>query len=261
MKTHVTQVVVVSRSRWMVGSAGTTRVCWSTYETHATASRPRVTAGPRAAAGWRRADHSLHNTSDVPPRPRRSRRARRRRRRPPRPRRAAHPRPPGAPRRRGHGGRAPHHAPAPHAARARRRAQLGERGRRAHRRRREHGHADAAVARAGRLGAQGADRRPGRSPPPTGRAHARRAPRDGSGRRRRARPHPRAAGAPRRVREGRDRRRHGGARARPRRGRRASGRRVASPAGGLLEGRVEFGHRGRAAATAARRPRGACRRG
>ena len=34
MKTQAVHVVVVSRSRWIVGSAGTTSVCCSTYDTH-----------------------------------------------------------------------------------------------------------------------------------------------------------------------------------------------------------------------------------
>ncbi len=50
MKIQVAQVVLVLRSRPMVGRAGTTRVCWSTYETHTTASRVSVNIGPTRRA-------------------------------------------------------------------------------------------------------------------------------------------------------------------------------------------------------------------
>ena len=49
VKTQVTQVLVVSRSRWIVGSAGTTSVCWRTYDTAAIERIARVRPGRRAA--------------------------------------------------------------------------------------------------------------------------------------------------------------------------------------------------------------------
>ncbi len=51
MNTQAAQVSVVCRSVWKFGSAGTTRVCWSTYATQATAKMVSVSCGRRFSAG------------------------------------------------------------------------------------------------------------------------------------------------------------------------------------------------------------------